>query len=166
MEYLFIWGWYCRRILFCVGLSFECWIWNIDNRIWIIIFDTYFTVLIVFNIYIWFFTMVASSNSRSLISSVTIWKVGTNNYKRKDLPTQRWCNYCSESRNRSTREKVRSCFRPWVIKDDSKPHKKTHHYFIQDHFNNVLQPSSKKSKQYIRQYLLAILYKIAMIILC
>lgn len=68
--------------------------------------------------------MVASSNSKSLTSSVTTWKVSTKNYKRTDLPTQLWCNYCSESRNRSTREKVRSCFRPWVIKDDSNPHKK------------------------------------------
>ena len=86
--------------------------------------------------------MVTTRNSRVLITSVTTRKVGAKSCEAKYLPSHLWCNSCSESSNRSTREKIRSCCFPWVIKDDSKSHRIKHYYFIQEHFNNVLQPLS------------------------
>ena len=91
--------------------------------------------------------MVTTKNSRVLISSVTTRKVGAKSCETKDLPSHLWCNSCSESSNRSTREKMRPCCCPWVLKDDSTHHQIKHYYVIQEHFNNVLQPPSKKKNQ-------------------
>ena len=137
-------------MLFCVGLSFGCWSWNVDNSILIIIFNTYFTVLITF----WYrhlicllqVIVVATRNSRVFIPSVTTRKVVAKNCEEKDLPSHLWCNSCSELSNRSTREKIKSCCCPWVLKDDSKLHQIKHYYVIQEHFNNVLYLPSKKNK--------------------
>ena len=43
-------------------------------------------------------------------------------------------------------KKNKPCCCPWVLKDDSKPYQIKYYYFIQEHFNNVLQPPSKKNK--------------------
>ena len=57
--------------------------------------------------------------------SVIIRKFGATNCVAKDLAIHLWCNSCSESSNRSTREKIRPCCCPCVVKDDNKLHKKT-----------------------------------------
>ena len=122
-----------------VGLSFGCWSWNVDNSILIIIFNTCFTVLITFLyrhlICLLQVIMVTTRSSRVIIPSVTTRKVDAIFFEAKDLPSHLWCNSCSESSNRSTREKIKPCCCPWVLKDDSKPHQIKHY---------VLQPSSKK----------------------
>ena len=116
--------------------------WNVDNSILIIIFNTYFTVLIIFLyrhlIYFLQVIMVATRNSKSFIPSVTTRKVGAKKCEAKYLLSHRWCNSCSESSNRSTREKIKPCCCPWVLEDDSTPHQIKHYSFIQEYFNNVL----------------------------
>ena len=80
-------------MLFCVGLSFGCWSWNVDNSILIIIFNTYFTVLITLLyrhlICLLQVIMVATRNSRVFIPSVTTRKVGAKKCEAKDLPSHR-----------------------------------------------------------------------------
>ena len=115
-------------MLFYVSLIFGCRSWNDDNRIRLIISNTYLTILINF-LYIYLFgllqvIMVVTRNSRSFVLSVTTRKVGAKNCEAKYLSTHMWYNSCSESSNRSTREKVRPYYRPWVINDDSKSYKK------------------------------------------
>ena len=77
-------------MLFCVGLSFGCWSCNVDNSILIIIFNTYFTVLIIFLyrhlICLLQAIVVATRNSRVFIPSVTTRKVVAKNCEEKDLP--------------------------------------------------------------------------------
>ena len=76
-------------MLFCVGLSVGCWSWNVDNRILIIIFNTYFTVLITFwyrhLIFFLQVIMVSTRNSRVFIPSVTTRKVGAKKCEAKDV---------------------------------------------------------------------------------
>ena len=82
--------------------------------------------------------MASTRNFRVFIPSVTTRKICEKNCEAKGLTSHLWCNSCSESSNRLTREKIRPCCCPWVLKDDSKPHQIKYYYFIQEHFNNVL----------------------------
>ena len=160
----------CHRMLFYVSLIFGCWSWNDDNRIRLIISNTYFTIFINF-LYIYLFgllqvIMVVTRHSRSFILSVTTRKVGAKKCEAKYLPTHMWYNSCSESSNRSTREKVRPYYRPWVINDDSKPYKKNIITLFK--ITSIMYCSLllKRTRQGIHQHLLAIFCKIAMILLC
>ena len=110
--------------------------------------------------------MIATRNSRLFIPLVTTRKVSAKKCEAKDLPSYLWCNACSESSNRSTREKVRPCYCPWVITDDSKPYQNNITTLFEINLMMSYSLLLKKTRQDIHQYLLTILCKLAMVLLC
>ena len=85
------WSYSRGRFFICLGMDYRSMLFcvDVDNGILILVFNTYFTVLINFwYIYMCIYillqvTMVATRNSRSFIPSVTTRKIGAKNAKQK-----------------------------------------------------------------------------------
>ena len=66
-----------------------------------------------------FVIMVSKRKSTKKVSTISTRKVGTVDCFMKDLPSYLWCLNCSQSRNRTPREIVKSCCQPWIYKENS-----------------------------------------------
>ena len=90
--------------------------------------------------------MVSTRRSTQKVSIVSTRKVGAVDWIMKDLPSHLWCSNCSQSSNRTPREKVKLCCQSWIFKDNSPIFQKKNYYLIQDYLTIDLEPCVKKFK--------------------
>mgnify|MGYP005683426233 CR=1 FL=1 len=80
-------------------------------------------------LFIDFVNMVSTRKSTQKVSTISTRKVGAVDCFMKDLPSYLWCSNCSQSRNRTPREKVKPCYPPWIYKENSFRFQKEHYFF-------------------------------------